>query len=70
MSFGFKNMDAIYQRLVDHILKDLIVVMGEIYIDAIIDKSKKEDHFKYLQEYLTNLTNMTWCLMQANVYLV
>ncbi|KAL0394798.1 UNVERIFIED_CONTAM: Retrovirus-related Pol polyprotein from transposon opus [Sesamum latifolium] len=51
MSFGLKNADAIYQRLVDKMFRPQIGINVEVYIDNMLVKSKKiEDHVADLEE--------------------
>lgn len=50
MPFGLKNFRATYERLVDHIFKDMMSITIKVYFDDIIIKSKrKEDHLMRLQ---------------------
>lgn len=45
MPFGFKNIGAIYKKLVTKIFKDLIRKIVEVYIDDMVVKSRAlEDH--------------------------
>ena len=41
MPFGLKNAGATYQRLVNHMFKELIGVNMEVYVDDMLVKSKK-----------------------------
>ncbi|XP_059658526.1 uncharacterized protein LOC132304834 [Cornus florida] len=51
MSFGLKNAEATYQRLISKIFKGQIGKTVEAYIDDIVVKSKKKvDHLKHLQD--------------------
>ncbi|RVX20296.1 Transposon Ty3-G Gag-Pol polyprotein [Vitis vinifera] len=51
MSFGLKNVGAIYQRLMTKIFKPLVGRTVEVYIDDIVVKSKtREEHTFHLQE--------------------
>ncbi|RVW76199.1 Transposon Ty3-I Gag-Pol polyprotein [Vitis vinifera] len=51
MPFGLKNAGATYQRLMTKIFKPLIGHSVEVYIDAIVVKSKtREQHILHLQE--------------------
>ncbi|RVW72520.1 Transposon Ty3-I Gag-Pol polyprotein [Vitis vinifera] len=51
MSFGLKNADATYQRLMTKIFKPLVDRTMEVYIDDIMVKSKtQEEHVLHLQE--------------------
>ena len=51
MSFGLKNAEATYQRMVTKMFKDLIGKMMEIYIDDMVVKSKlSQTHLEDLKE--------------------
>ncbi|GFZ06817.1 hypothetical protein Acr_18g0009870 [Actinidia rufa] len=51
MSFGLKNVGAIYQRLVNKMFRELIGKTMEVYIDDMLVKSlKAADHIAYLEE--------------------
>ena len=51
MSFGLKNVEATYQRLVTKIFRLLMGKTMEIYINDMLVKSKEcSDHMKHLQE--------------------
>ena len=51
MPFGLKNTGATYQRLVNHMFKELIGVNMEVYVDDMLVKSKKaKEHIRDLQE--------------------
>ena len=51
MSFGLKNAEATYQRLVTKIFKPLLRKTMEAYIDDMLAKSKERpDHVGHLQE--------------------
>ena len=51
MSFGLKNAEATYQRLVNKIFKPLIGHTMEVYVNYMITKSKEpKDHVKNLEE--------------------
>lgn len=50
MSFGLKNVEATFQRLINIMFKSLLRNTMEIYIDDLINKSlRKEDHLDNLQ---------------------
>ena len=56
MSFGLKNLGAIYQRLVNKMFSRLIRRNMEVYIDDMLVKSKEEDtHLDILKESFTTL---------------
>ena len=49
--FGLKNARATYQRLVNHMFKDLIEKSMEVYIDDLLVKSKEgSNHLVHLAE--------------------
>ena len=49
MSFGLKNGEATYQRMVTKIFRQLIGRTMEVYIDDMLVKSKERpDHKKHL----------------------
>ena len=49
MPFGLKNAGATYQRLVNHMFKELIGTSMEVYVDDMLVKSKKvEEHVRDL----------------------
>ena len=51
MSFGLKNAEATYQRLVDKMFKDMIGKTMEVYIDDMLVKSLKiANHITHLEE--------------------
>ena len=51
MPFGLKNAGAIYQRLVNHMFREMIGKSMEVYIDDLLVKSMEEaDHIKHLVE--------------------
>ena len=51
MPFDLKNAGATYQRLVNHMFKELIGTNMEVYVDDMLVKSKKaERHVRDLQE--------------------
>ena len=56
MSFGLKNLGAIYQRLVNKMFSRQIRGNMEVYIDDMLVKSKEEDtHLDVLKESFTTL---------------
>ena len=56
MSFGLKNLGAIYQRLVNKMFSRQIRRNMEVYIDDMLVKSKEEDtHLDVLKESFTTL---------------
>ncbi|KAL0430898.1 UNVERIFIED_CONTAM: polyprotein [Sesamum radiatum] len=56
MPFGLKNAGATYQRLVDKIFRPQIGRNVEVYVDDMLDKSKKaEEHVKDLEETISVL---------------
>ena len=51
MPFGLKNARVTYQRLVNHMFRDLIEKCVEVYIDNLLVKSREEaDHLRHLAE--------------------
>ena len=51
MSFGLKNAEATYERMVTKIFQPLIGKTMEVYIDDMLIKSKKRpNHTRHLQE--------------------
>ena len=51
MSFGLKNVGAMYQRLVTKMFRPLLGKIIEVYIDDMLVKSKgHSDHVEHLQE--------------------
>lgn len=51
MSFGLKNVDATYQQLVNRMFKQQICQNIEVYVDDLLEKSKKlEQHLSDLRE--------------------
>ena len=51
MPFGLKNAGATYQRLVNHMFRELIGRSMEVYVDDLLVKSTEEsDHIKHLTE--------------------
>ncbi|XP_059290704.1 uncharacterized protein LOC132044232 [Lycium ferocissimum] len=51
MSFGLKNADATYQRLVNRMFEHQIGKSMEVYIDdMVVNSLRVDDHLKYLQE--------------------
>ena len=51
MSFGLKNVEATYQRLVTKMFRPLLGKTMEVYIDDMLVKSKEhQDHATHLQE--------------------
>ena len=56
MLFGFKNVRATYQRLMNTIFKDLISKTMEVYMDDMLLKSKiVGDHITHLGEIFSVL---------------
>ena len=56
MSFGLKNLGAIYQRLVNKMFSRQIRRNMEVYIDDMLVKSKEKDtHLDVLKESFTTL---------------
>ena len=56
MSFGLKNLGAIYQRLVNKMFSRQIRRNMEVYVDDMLVKSKEEDtHLDLLKESFTTL---------------
>ena len=56
MSFGLKNLGAIYQRLVNKMFSRQIRGNMEVYVDDMLVKSKEEDtHLDVLKESFTTL---------------
>ena len=56
MPFGLKNAGATFQRLVDHIFRDLLGKTVEAYVDDIVVKSKcQADHPRDLAEVFSML---------------
>ena len=50
MSFGLKNVEATYQRLVTKMFRSLLGKTMEVYIDDMLVKSKeRSDHAGHLQ---------------------
>ena len=63
MSFGLKNLGAIYQRLVNKMFSRQIGRNMEVYVDDMLVKSKEEDtHLDVLKETFTTLRQyqMRW----------
>ena len=61
MSFGLKNLGAIYQRLVNKMFSRQIRRNMEVYIDDMLVKSKEEDtHLDVLKESFTTLRQYQW----------
>ena len=53
MTFGLKNVDAIYQRAMNYIFHELIGKIVEIYIDDVVVKSKGyQEHLEDLKKTL------------------
>jgi hypothetical protein len=53
MTFGLKNVDAIYQRAMNYIFHELIGKIVEIYIDDVVLKSKGyQEHLEDLKKTL------------------
>ncbi|KAL0401445.1 UNVERIFIED_CONTAM: hypothetical protein Slati_4174400 [Sesamum latifolium] len=51
MPFGFKNVGATYQRLMNRMFKEQIGITMEVYVDSMLVKSLKEsDHLTYFEE--------------------
>ena len=51
MTFGLKNAGATYQRLVNHMFRDLIGKSMEVYVDDLLVKSKEDAfHLPHLAE--------------------
>ena len=51
MPFGLKNARVTYQRLVNHMFRDLIGKSMEVYMDDLLVKSREEgDHLWHLDE--------------------
>ena len=51
MSFGLKNVEATYQRLVTKMFRPLLSKTMEVYISDMLVKSKERpDHATHLQE--------------------
>lgn len=51
MSFGLKNAEATYQRLMTNIFKPLIGLIIEMYIDDIVVKRRtRSEHARHLEE--------------------
>ena len=51
MSFGLKNVEVTYQKLMRKIFKPLIDPTVEVYIDDIVVKSKtRSEHAQHLEE--------------------
>ncbi|XP_022845323.1 uncharacterized protein LOC111368325 [Olea europaea var. sylvestris] len=64
MSFGLKNAEATYQRLINKVLADLIGKNIETYVDDMVVKSKKvEEHISDLEEVFVTLRT---CKMKLN----
>lgn len=61
MPFGLKNAPATFQRVMDHVLKDLIGVCCLVYMDDIIIFSSS------LQEHLINLSRVLKALERVNL---
>ena len=56
MSFGLKNLGAIYQKLVNKMFSRQIRRNMEVYVDDMLVKSKEEDtHLDLLKESFTTL---------------
>lgn len=54
MSFGLKNADATYQRLINRMFSKQIGKTMEVYVDDILVNSlKADDHIKSIDEMLT-----------------
>ena len=51
MPFGLKNTRVTYQRLVNHMFRELIGRSMEVYMDDLLVKSKESaDHLEHLAE--------------------
>ena len=50
MPFGFKNVEATYQRPVTKIFRPLMGKTMEVYIDMLVKSKERPDHMKRLQE--------------------
>ena len=51
MPFGLKNVEAMYQRLVNKMFKEMVGKIMEVYIDDMLVKSLKTvDYIAYLEE--------------------
>jgi len=56
MPFGLKNAGATFQRMVDHVFKDLIGKTMSVYVDDMIVKSsQRTDHLQHLEEAFSRL---------------
>lgn len=74
MSFGLKNADSTYQRLVNKIFKEKIEKSVKVYVDDVLVKSPSaEAHiknlakaFKIFREYKIKL-NQAKCTFQVEV---
>jgi predicted MPP superfamily phosphohydrolase len=74
MSFGLKNVNATYQKVMVLLFHDMMPQEVEVYIDDILAKLKKEKDrmqvlrrlFERLQKYQLRL-NPAKCLFRVNV---
>ena len=56
MPFGLKNAGATFQRMVDHVFKDLIGKTMTVYVDDMLVKStRRTDHITHLREAFSTL---------------
>jgi len=56
MSFGLKNADATYQRLMDKVLTPMIGRNVQAYVDdMVVTSQQREQHVAYLEELFTTI---------------
>jgi hypothetical protein len=59
MTFGLKNAGAMYQRAINLIFHDLLIVLMEVYIDNVVVKSVGfKEHMTDLKLSLERVKNM------------
>ena len=62
MSFGLKNTEATYQRLINKVFVDHIRRMMEVYVDDMASKTIGEgDHYKDLWEIFGQIMKFNMC---------
>lgn len=69
MSFGLKNTEASYQRLVNKIFTDLISKTIKVYVDNMLAKSlSRKDSVKYLDTTFQIWKDTRWGKNLSNAF--